>query len=135
MDEMQSYPQPSAAVVRPNLASALGIMTLVNGALNILLGLSLTASIVVGTIGLGIICSPITLLPAVLGIFEILYAVKIIANPPQPVKFSQTIAILEICCILFGNVISLIVGILALVFSNDPSVKAYFAAINPPSAA
>jgi hypothetical protein len=80
---------------------------------------------------LGVLCAPITLLPTVLGVFEILYAVKIIADPPQPVKFSQTIAILEICCILYGNGLSLVVGILALVFYNEPSVKDYFAALNP----
>jgi hypothetical protein len=73
---------------------------------------------------------PIGLLPLILGIFEILYAVKLLADPPRPVQPSQTIAILEICCILFGNIISLVVGILALVFYNDPDVKAYFERIN-----
>lgn len=32
--------------------------------------------------------------------------------------------------ILFGNVISLVVGILALVFYTQPEVKGYFAALN-----
>ncbi|PJH75289.1 MAG: hypothetical protein CO064_07445 [Anaerolineae bacterium CG_4_9_14_0_8_um_filter_58_9] len=112
------------------MVQAIAIMTLVNGILNILYSLSLTGGIVLGTIGVGLLCAPITILPAVLGIFEILYATKILPNPPQPVQPSQTIAILEIVCIIFGNVISVVVGILTLVFYNDPAVRAYFAQIN-----
>ncbi len=134
MDQNQYQQHPSAASVRPGLVTALGIMTLVNGILNIIASFSLTIGVVLGTIGLGLICAPITLLPAALGVFEILYAMKIIATPVQPVQFSQTIAILEICCIVFSNVVSLVVGILALVFYNDQSVKEYFNAINQPAA-
>lgn len=135
MEQIQPQGQFSPRVVRPGLATALGIMTLVNGILNILAGLGLTLGVVIGTIGLGVLCAPITLLPAVLGVFEILYALKIIADPSQPVRFSQTIAILEICAIVYGNGLSLLVGILALVFANDPAVKEYFAAVNAPAAA
>ena len=66
----------------------------------------------------------------ILGIFEIIYALKLLSNPPQPVRPSTTIAILEILCVLAGNVFSMIVGILALVFYNDPQVKEYFAKLN-----
>lgn len=123
-----SIPQPSTE--KPGMFTALSIITLISGVLNIVYSLGLTAGIVLGTLGIGLICAPLTILPAVLGIFEILYAVKLLANPPQRVQPSQTIAILEICCILFGNVLSTIAGILALVFYNDPAVKAYFAKIN-----
>jgi hypothetical protein len=129
MSAYQSTPTPTES--RPGMVQALGIMTLVNGILNILAALGLTVSIVIGTLGIGLLCAPVTIAPAVLGVFEIMYAMKIIANPPVPVKFSQAIAILEICCIVVGNVISLVVGILALVFYNDSQVKAYFEAHNP----
>jgi hypothetical protein len=115
---------------KPGQVTAIGIMTLINGILNILWGLGATAAIVLGSLGIGLICAPVTILPAILGIFEILYAAKVMSNPPAPVQPSQVIAILEICCILAGNVISLVIGILALVFYNDPAVKAYFARIN-----
>lgn len=128
MEQMQSV---SNGQVKPGMVTALGVMTLVNGIFNILAGIGLMISIIVGTLGLGLLCAPVFLLPTVLGIFEVLYALKILANPPQPVKFSQTIAILEICCIVFGNVVSMVVGILALVFYNDPGVKRYFTDINP----
>lgn len=122
--------QYSTASQRPGTVTAIAIMTLVNGILNILWSSVLTLLIVVGTVGLGLICAPLTILPLVLGIFEIIYAVKLLAEPPKPVQPSQTLAILEICCILIGNVISVVVGILALVFYSQPEVKAYFAEIN-----
>ncbi len=128
--EQTSYPTPQPMNEKPGMVTAIGVLTLINGILNILASFGLTVSIVLGTLGIGLLCAPVTILPGVLGVFEILYAVKIMANPPQPVKFNQTIAILEICCILYGNVISMVVGILALVFYNDMTVKRYFATIN-----
>ncbi|MEW6180473.1 MAG: hypothetical protein AB1522_11155 [Chloroflexota bacterium] len=125
----------SSATVKPGMVTTLGVMTLVSGIINILTGLGITAATVLGTLGIGLICAPITVLPAILGVFEVLYALKILANPPVPVQFSQTIAILEILCILFGNAIALIVGILALVFYNDVTVKNYFERINAQAAA
>lgn len=118
------------SVQKPGMVTALTIMTLINGILNILYALGFTAAIVLGTFGIGLLCAPLTILPAILGIFEILYAVKLLSNPPQPVKPSQTLAVLEIVCIITGNLISMVVGILALVFYNDTSVKDYFARIN-----
>lgn len=118
---------------KPGMFTALSIITLVSGILNIFYGLTITALIVVGTIGLGLLCAPVTILPTILGVFEILYAIKLLSNPQQPVQFSQAIAIMEICCIITGNVLSAVAGILALVFYSDASVKAYFEKINSPS--
>jgi len=114
----------------PGLVKTIGVMTLVNGIVNIFWGLGVTAAVVLGTFFIGLICAPITILPTVLGVFEIIYALKLLSNPPQPVKPSTSIAILEIVCVLAGNVFSMIVGILALVFYNDEQVKNYFARLN-----
>jgi hypothetical protein len=63
-----------------------------------------------------------------------------LSNPPQPVQPSTAIAIMEILCVVTGNVFSMIVGILVLIFYNDPQVKDFFARLNgmpvsvPPSA-
>lgn len=114
----------------PGLVKTIAVMTLVNGIFNILWGLGVTAGVVLGTFFIGLICAPITILPTILGIFEMIYALKLLANPPQPVQPSTSIAILEILCVLAGNVFSMIVGILALVFYNDPQVKEYFANLN-----
>ena len=114
----------------PGLVKTIAVMTLVNGIVNILWGLGVTAGVVLGTFFIGLICAPITILPTILGIFEMIYALKLLANPPQPVQPSTSIAILEILCVLAGNVFSMIVGILSLVFYNDPQVKEYFANLN-----
>lgn len=120
----------AASIEKPGKVMAIAIATIVSGAINIMAACSITASIVIGTIGIGIICAPLTVLPMVLGIFEIIYGAKLLSNPPQPMQPSQAIAALEIAAILFLNVISLVVGILALVFYSDQEVKEYFEQIN-----
>jgi uncharacterized membrane protein len=70
------------------------------------------------------------LLPTILGVFEIIYAAKLMSNPPQTLQPSTTIAILEIVSALVGNFFSVVVGILALVFYNDVTVRDYFARLN-----
>lgn len=122
--------EPAAASDKPGMVTAIAIMTLANGILNIIYGLSVTAAIVFSTFFVGIICAPITILPFILGIFEVVYAAKLLPGLPQPVRPSQTIAILEIVTVISGNVVSAIVGILALVFYADPRVRAYFDKIN-----
>jgi len=115
---------------KPGQLSAIAILTLVSGITNILAGLGWSLTIVVGTLGIGILCLPLTILPVILGVFEIIYAAKLLAEPVRT-NLSQTIAILEIVGVLSGNVISLVAGILALVFANDEAVKAYFAQYGP----
>ena len=109
---------------KPGKVQAIAIITLINGILNILAGISITFAFVLSTWGFGLICAPITILPSVLGIFEIIGATKLMANPPR--KFNvQAIAILEIIGIIIGNVPSLVIGILNLVFYNDPETRFY----------
>lgn len=109
---------------KPGKVQAIAIITLINGILNILAGISITFAFVLSTWGFGLICAPITILPSVLGIFEIIGATKLMGNPPR--KFNvQTIAILEIIGIIIGNVPSLVIGILNLVFYNDPETRFY----------
>jgi hypothetical protein len=112
----------------PGLVKTIAVLTLINGIVNIFWGLIATA-VVVPTIILACL-AVFTILPTILGVFEIVYALKLLNNPPQPVQPSTTIAILEILCVLTGNVFSMIVGILSLVFYNDSQVKDYFATLN-----
>ncbi len=115
-----SYPY----IQKPGKVQAIAIMTLINGILNILVGIGLTIGVVFSTLGIGLLCAPVTILPSVLGIFEIIGATKLMASPPR--KFNvQTIAIMEIVGIIIGNVPSLVVGILNLVFYNDPETRAF----------
>jgi hypothetical protein len=111
---------------KPGLVMAIALMTLVNGIFNIIWGISL----ILGTFGILLICFPVSLLPLILGGFEIAYAMKMLAVPSQPVQPARNIAIFEIVAILVCNVFSMVVGILALIFYNDQIVKDYFAQLN-----
>jgi hypothetical protein len=128
-----SYPNQ-----KPGLLTAIAIMTLTSGIINLFWGFIASAT-ALGTI-IGVICLPITILPTILGVFEIIYAAKLLTAQPQPVQPSQPIAVFEILTFLMGNVFSVVAGILSLIFYNDLSVKEYFTRINgaqisPPPAA
>ena len=113
---------------RPGLVTAIALMTLISGIVNLFWGFIASAT-ALGTI-VGVICLPITILPTILGVFEIIYAAKLLSAQPQPVQPSTSLAVFQILTIIMGNVFSLIVGILNLVFYNDLAVKEYFARIN-----
>jgi hypothetical protein len=103
-------------------------MTLASGIVNIIWGLGASATALATVVG--IICIPITILPTILGVFEILYAAKLLSNPPQAVAPSTNIAVFEIACVLIGNVFAMVVGILSLIFYNDQIVRDYFSRMN-----
>ena len=113
---------------KPTLVNVIAWMTLASGIVNLFWGIGLALTVMVTIIG--IVCVPFAILPTVLGVFEIIYAAKLLSNPPQAVQPSTNIAILEIVCILAGNIFSVVVGILALVFYNDLTVRDYFARLN-----
>lgn len=113
---------------KPTLVNVIAWMTLASGIVNLFWGLGLSLTVLLSLVG--VICIPLTILPTVLGVFEIIYAAKLLSNPPQAVRPSTNIAILEIVCILAGNLFSVVVGILALVFYNDLTVRDYFARLN-----
>jgi hypothetical protein len=115
---------------KPILVNVIAWMTLASGILNLFWGIAASGAVLGHTLGIGIICTPITILPTVLGIFEIVYAAKLMSNPPQQIQPSSNIAILEIVCLIVGNVFAVVVGILALVFYNDLAVRDYFARLN-----
>lgn len=113
---------------KPTLVNVIAWMTLASGIVNLFWGLGASGTALMTVIG--ILCIPITILPTILGIFEILYAAKLLSNPPQVVRPSTTIAILEVVCVLAANIFAMVVGILALVFYNDEIVRDYFARLN-----
>ncbi len=123
-----SYPSQ-----KPGLVTAIAVMTLTSGIINLFWGFVASAT-ALGTF-VGVVCLPITILPTILGIFEIVYAARFFSTQPQPAQPSVPIAIFQICTILYGNVFSMIAGILNLIFFNDQAVKNYFAQVNNVQAA
>lgn len=108
---------------KPGKVQAMEVMLLVNGVLNIILGISL----ITGAFSsfLGVLCLPLSILPAVLGVFEVIYGYRMISQKPVKSKDLKVIAICEIVSILYGNVISMVVGILNLAFLDENQVKQY----------
>jgi len=113
---------------KPTLVNVIAWMTLASGVTNLIWGVAASGTALATVVG--IICIPFTILPTVLGVFELVYAAKLFSNPAQPVQPSTNIAVFEIASVLTGNVFSMVVGILALVFYNDTVVKDYFARLN-----
>lgn len=113
---------------KPTLIHVIAWMTLASGVINLVWGVAASGTVLATVIG--VICVPFTILPTILGVFELIYAAKLLSNPAQPVQPSTYIAVFEIACVLTGNVFAMIVGILALVFYNDTVVKDYFARLN-----
>ena len=113
---------------KPTLVQVIAWTTLASGVVNLFWGLAASGTALATIIGL--ICTPLTILPTILGIFELIYAAKLFSSPPQPIQPSTNIAIFEIASVLSGNVFSMAVGILSLVFYNDAEVKNYFATLN-----
>jgi hypothetical protein len=113
---------------KPGLVTAIAVMTLVSGITNLFWGFVASAT-ALGTL-VGVVCLPITILPTILGIFEIIYAAKLLSTQPQPVQPSTSLAVFQILTLFYGNVFSAVVGILLLIFFNDLGVKNYFARLN-----
>src|SRR5215510_12637109 len=113
---------------KPTLVNVIAWTTLASGIVNLFWGIAASHTALATVIGF--VCVPITILPTILGVFELIYAAKLFSNPPQEIKPSTNIAVFEIACVVIGNVFSMAVGILSLVFYNDTVVKDYFARLN-----
>lgn len=120
-------PNVPPASARPGKVTTVGILMLISGILNLIAALSWSVGAVFTVVG--IICVPVTILPGILGIFEVIYAGKLLSSGSMP-KLSglQIISGLEIASMIFGNVFSAVLGIVNLVFVSDAEVQNYLAA-------
>lgn len=128
--------QPPATVTPavPGKVTTIGILCLVDGILNILYGLGAVFGLVifgVATLGLGCLLFPLGVYPLVLGILGVIYGIKLLSTPPRPAAPARWLAVMQIVNVLWGNAISLVVGIVNLVLFSDPEVVAYFDRVTP----
>jgi hypothetical protein len=124
---MEQTPVPITPFApKPQKVQTIGILMLISGILNILVGLGGGAAFVISLFL--ICCAPVFLLPIVLGVFEIYYATKLLSTSGEKLPFSQVqvMAILEICTIFVGNVFSVVIGVINLILLNDPEVRPTF---------
>ncbi len=121
---------------KPAKLQTIGILQLISGILNLTLVwwlwfmlLSVGASVCAAfTMGFGIvtyICAIVPWLLIPIGIFEVVTGVFVLAKPEASRTLLTIAAIAEIVSIVFGGVVSCVVGIVALVLVNDSEVKAY----------
>jgi hypothetical protein len=120
---MSDQPVIVSSANKTGKVQAIEIMLLVSGILNILAGLSAVCGALVTIVG--VVCLPVVALPLALGIFEVIYASNLLSGKLVLANNIKTVAIFEIATILYGNVITFVVGILNLVFLDDHAVKEY----------
>jgi vacuolar-type H+-ATPase subunit I/STV1 len=113
---------------KPGLVTAIAVMTLISGIINLFWGFVASATVLSWIVG--VVCLPLTILPTILGIFEIIYAAKLLSTQPEPVQPSTPLAVFQILTIFYGNIFSVVVGILLLIFFNDVAVRNYFIRLN-----
>ncbi len=123
---MKSSPAPAPIQSKPQKVQVIAILMLISGILNLLIGFGLAAGFALSLVL--ICCAPVGFLPMALGIFELIYAVRMLGSSAELPSYStvQAIAIFEIASILAGNLISLVIGIVNLVILNDPEVRPSF---------
>jgi hypothetical protein len=123
---MESTPTPTPSQTKSPKVQTIAVLMLISGILNVLIGLGLVAGLALSLVL--ICCAPVGFLPMALGIFELIYAIRMLGSSAELPSYStvQVIAILEIASILAGNLISLVVGIVNLVMLNDPEVRPAF---------
>jgi len=117
---------------KPGKITAIGVLTLIDGIFNTV-GAFFVIPFVLGlgasTCGIGCLFLVIPALFMTFGIFEIIRGSKLLANPLRCPKPGNGIPIIQIISIIFGNILAITTGILALVFFNDPEVNAYWEAL------
>lgn len=126
---MEQNATPFQPMEKPGQVTGMGILILVSGLTNAGLFVAWGGAILTGAVasfGIGLLCLPCALPPIALAVFEIIMAAKLFGATPSSLKFHKTLAILEIVSIIFGNVVGLVSGILALVWLNDPKVQDWF---------
>jgi uncharacterized membrane protein HdeD (DUF308 family) len=109
---------------KPGNVLIIGILMLASGVLNILTGSGIAIAIIFGTFFVGLICLPVLLIPIGIGIYEVITGVNTISG--KPARNIRLVAGLEIASLLWANILSMVAGILVLVFYNDAETESYF---------
>lgn len=127
-DDYDDRPRPRKNQ-KPGQVQAVGIMMLVGGILGILLGLGMVGYFgIVGAAsgGFGCVCClwPGMYLSLVWGILALIRGINMLNQDDQGPP--RTLAILQIICIINGDVPNCVMGIVSLIMLNDPKVEDYY---------
>jgi len=83
----------------------------------------------IGTLGILCCLIPLAFVPLFLGLYEVRYGLRLLANPAGVYEANRTLAIVQICLIVFGNVVAFTAGVLSLIAYSDERATRYFAAL------
>jgi len=104
-------------------------MTLVGGIIGVLIGLSwgcYYGMITIATFGIGVFLMILPVYALIFGIMAIIRGSQMLGSNPMPAfKSAKGIAIMQIVNIICCDITNLVLGIINLVFLNDPEVKDY----------
>lgn len=103
-------------------------MTLIDGIFNLVLAVGCCAYlglIGIASMGLGLICVPLSFYPLVLGILELVQYGPINSEPPRRNTVPTWLAIMQLIGTMFGNPLALATGIVGLIAASDTNVRAY----------
>jgi hypothetical protein len=128
---------------KPGLLEASAILTIISGGVHLLGFVTLFVGLAIfglATFGLGCCLLPLSFLPLFLGLYEVRYGLKLMADPAGVYEANRTLAIVQICLIVFGNILAFSAGLVSLLAYSDERSGRYFAALRgerqapPPSA-
>jgi hypothetical protein len=118
--------------VKPGLLEASAILTILSGAVHLLGFVTLFIGLAIfglATFGFGCCLLPLAFLPLLLGLYEVRYGLKLMANPAGVFEANRGLAIVQICLILCGNIVAFSAGLLSLIAYSDERCGRYFAAL------
>ena len=120
---------PGGQPIKPGKIQAISIMTLVGGIIGVLVGLTYGCyfgMVTIATLGLGVFFMILPIYALIFGIMAIIRGSQMLGSNPLPAfKSAKTTAIMQIVNIICCDLINLTMGIVNLVFLNDPEVKDY----------
>lgn len=110
---------------KPGKVQAIAIMTLIGGILATIDGIGMV--FIGGIMSMGLCCLwPGGYYSLVLGIMAIVASSKLLGQQAHLEAAPKTIAIMQIINIINGDVPNCVMGIISLVFMNEPEVQRYF---------
>ncbi len=121
-------PVTDASPPQPGILKTYAILTLIDGILNVLLGIMAGGFLFCLTI----FCAPLALYPMVLGVLEIVQFTSLNQHPPVRRELPNWLSIMQIVGIAFSNPLALACGIIGFIANGDESVKAYLRRPVPP---
>jgi len=120
---------PAARSGPPGKLQAIAIMTLVGGIIGVLVGLlygCYFGLLTIATFGFGVVFMLFPIYALIFGIMAITKGSQMLGSNPLPAfRSAKSIAIMQIINIICCDLFNLIMGIINLVFLNDPEVRDY----------